>query len=63
MKVIVSIEQEFDLSDDNIFDEESMDMDTDTKVDYLVNRFAEDIDYMVKYDTIRDSIQVVYVEE
>ena len=63
MKVKISIEQEFDLNDDNIFDDESLDIDTDTKVDYLVNRFAEDIDTMVKYDSVRDGILVEYIEE
>ena len=63
MKVNISIIQTFDLDDDNIFDEESMEMDQDLKIDYLVNRFAEDIDYMVKYDTVHDAILVEYIEE
>ena len=63
MKVNISIIQTFDLDDDNIFDDESMEMDQDLKIDYLVNRFAEDIDYMVKYDTVHDAILVEYIEE
>jgi hypothetical protein len=63
MKVRIAIEQEFDLSDDNIFDEESIDMDNDLKIDYLVNRFSEDMDHMVKYDTVHDAIIVEYVED
>mgnify|MGYP003331765671 CR=1 FL=1 len=70
MKVRISIEQEFDLDDDNIFidddplfedNKDSYDM--DTRVELLVNRFAEDIDYMVKYDTVHDAILVEYIEE
>jgi hypothetical protein len=63
MKIRIAIEQEFDLGDDNIFDDESMDMDNDLKIDYLVNRFAEDMDQMVKYDNVRDAIIVEYIED
>ena len=67
MKIRIAIEQEYDLSDDNIFDDEYEldleDVSMDTKVDYLVNRFAEDIDSMVKYDEVGSAILVEYIEE
>jgi len=39
------------------------DMSDNDKVDYLVTRFAEDIDTMVKYDEVRDQILVEYIED
>ena len=63
MKVRISIEQEFDLDDPDIFDEDAAGTDVDTRVDYLVNRFCEDIDYAVKYDEVRESVRVEYIEE
>lgn len=70
MKVKISIEQEFDIDDDNIFlvddpfMEDNLDSyDLENRVDILINRFAEDIDHLVKYDTVRDAISVEYIEE
>ena len=39
------------------------DMSTEDKVDYLIARFAEDIDTMVKYDEVLGNISVEYIEE
>ena len=39
------------------------DMSTEDKVDYLIARFAEDIDTLVKYDEVRDQILVEYIED
>jgi hypothetical protein len=70
MKVRISLEQTFDIDDDNIFlvddpfMEDNLDSyDLENRVDILINRFAEDIDHMVKYDLVSDSIQVEYIED
>ena len=63
MKVKISIDSEWDLSDPDIFDEEAMETEIDTRVDYLIERFLEDIDYAVKYNEVRESIRVEYIEE
>ena len=63
MKVKISIDSEWDLSDPDIFDEEAIETSTDTKVDYLIERFLEDIDYAVKYNEVRESVRVEYIEE
>lgn len=70
MKVRISLEQTFDIDDDNIFinddpffDENQESYDIENRVDILINRFAEDIDHMVKYDLVSDSIQVEYIED
>jgi hypothetical protein len=68
MKVRISIEQTIDIDDamsndigfemygpENMSDED--------KVVYLINRFAEDIDTLVKYDEVLDNIQVEYIED
>jgi hypothetical protein len=39
------------------------DMSDDDKVDYLINRFCEDIDNLVKYDEVRSQILVEYIED
>ena len=39
------------------------DMSTEDKVDYLMARFAEDIDTMVKYNEVLDNISVEYIED
>lgn len=66
MKVRISIEQTVDIdqamSNDigfEMFGPENMS--NEDKVDYLVARFAEDIDTLVKYDEVRDNIQVEYI--
>lgn len=62
MIVKISINQEFDLNDDNIFDETNT-LDTSDKVDLLVSRFIEDIDNMVKLNETRDWVEVDYLED
>ena len=70
MKVKISIEQEFDLDndlefidDDPLFEDNKDSYDMDTRIELLVNRFCEDIDYAVKYDEVRESVRVEYIEE
>lgn len=63
MKVKISIDGEWDLSDPDIFDEEAMETSTDTRVDYLIERFLEDVDSAVRYNELRESIRVEYIEE
>ncbi len=70
MKVRIAIEQEFDLNDDMFFKdddpffEENKDSYTNIeRVDLLLNRFIEDIDYLVKYDQVSDAITVEYIED
>jgi hypothetical protein len=68
MKVKISIEQTVDIdeamSNDIGFELYGPpDMSTEDKVDYLINRFCEDIDTLVKYDEVRDQIQVEYIED
>ena len=68
MKVRIAIEQIIDI-DDAISNDIGFelygppDMSNDDKVDYLVARFAEDIDTLVKYDEVRDQILVEYIED
>lgn len=70
MKIRIAIEQEFDINDDILFKdddpffEENREQYTDEqRVDLLVNRFLEDIDYLVKYDEVDKAITVEYIEE
>jgi len=70
MKVRIAIEQEFDLSDDMFFkdddpffEENAESYTVEERVDLLVNRFLEDIDYLVKYNELIDAISVEYIEE
>jgi hypothetical protein len=70
MKVKIAIQQEFDLDsdfefidDDPYFEENRDQYDVNERVDLLVNRFLEDIDYLVKYDQVIDAITVEYIEE
>ena len=68
MKVRISIEQTVDIDDamSNDIGFEMYgppDMSTEDKVDYLIARFAEDIDTLVKYDEVRDQILVEYIED
>jgi hypothetical protein len=68
MKVRISLEQTIDIDDamSNDIGFELYgppDMSNDDKVDYLINRFCEDIDTLVKYDEVRDQIQVEYIED
>jgi hypothetical protein len=68
MKVRISIEQTIDIDDamSNDIGFELYgppDMSDDDKVDYLINRFCEDIDNLVKYDEVRSQILVEYIED
>ena len=68
MKIRIAIEQLIDvdeiLSNDISFENENLEeISMDDKVDYLVNRFCEDIDSLVKYDEVRDQIIVEYIED
>ena len=68
MKVRIAIEQVVDvdeaLSNDiefEFFGDPSMS--NANKVAYLMDRFAEDIDTLVKYDEVMDNISVEYLED
>jgi hypothetical protein len=70
MKVKVAIEQIIDIEDAfnndiafEIYGPKQEDLSDDIKVDYLINRFCEDIDYLVKYDEVRSAISVEYIED
>jgi hypothetical protein len=68
MKVRISLEQTVDiddiLSNDIGFEEYGpKDMSTEDKVDYLMARFAEDIETLVKYDEVLGNISVEYIED
>ena len=68
MKLRIAIEQVVDvdeiLSNDIEFEMFAPeDLSYDDKVDYLVNRFCEDIDSLVRYDNVRDQILVEYIED
>jgi hypothetical protein len=68
MKVRISIEQIVDVEDAMSNDIEFSlygpeNMSDDDKIDYLVTRFCEDIDSLVKYDMVRDQITVDYLED
>ena len=67
MKIRISIEQTIDLEDamSNDIGFELYgppDMSNDDKIDYLMARFAEDIDTMVKYDEVLGNISIEYIE-
>jgi len=69
MKVRISLEQTVDIDEamrfhDVGFDEYApADMSIEDKVDFLINRFAEDIDRLVKYDEVVGNISVEYIKE
>ena len=68
MKVRISLEQTVDIdmamSNDIGFEMYGPpDMSNEDKVDYLIARFAEDIDTMVKYDEVLGNISVEYIED
>ena len=68
MKVKISLEQTIDIdeamSNDIGFELYGpSDMSTEDKVDYLMARFAEDIDTMVKYDEVMGNISIEYIED
>ena len=59
MKVRISIEQTIDTDDYGFYD----DMSDENRVVYLIERFAEDIDTLVKNDEVMDNISVEYLED
>jgi hypothetical protein len=68
MKVKISLEQTIDIEDamSNDIGFEMYgptDMSTEDKVDYLIARFVEDIDTMVKYDEVLGNISIEYIED
>jgi len=68
MKIRISIEQTIDiedfLSNDTDFGMSGPnDISDDTKIDYIVDRFCQDIDSLVKYDMVKDQITVDYLED
>ena len=68
MKVRIAIEQIIDIEDamSNDIGFEMYgppDMSNDDKVDYLVTRFIEDIDNLVKYNEVSSQILVEYIED
>lgn len=70
MKIRIAIEQEYDINDDLLFldddpfFEENREQYTDEqRVELLVNRFLEDIDYLVKYNEVDQAVTVEYIEE
>ena len=67
MKVRICLEQIVDVDEAMSNDIEfelygPENMSDEDKVVYLINRFAEDIDYLVKYDEVMDNIRVEYLE-
>jgi hypothetical protein len=68
MKVRIAIEQIIDIEDamSNDIGFELYgppDMSNDDKVDYLVTRFIEDIDNLVKYNEVSNQVLVEYIED
>jgi hypothetical protein len=68
MKVRIAIEQIIDIEDamSNDIGFEMYgppDMSNDDKVDYLVTRFIEDIDNLVKYNEVSSQVLVEYIED
>jgi hypothetical protein len=68
MKVRISLEQTIDIDDamsnDIGFEMYGPDnMSNEDKVDYLIARFAEDIDTMVKYNEVLPNISVEYIKD
>jgi len=68
MKIRISIEQIVDI-DDFLSNDIEYGMcgpqliDDDTKIDYIIDRFCQDIDSLVKYDEVRSQITVDYLED
>ena len=70
MKVRIAIEQEYDvnndllfLDDDPLFEENRDSYTTEERVQLLLNRFLEDIDYLVKYNEVDQAVIVEYIED
>lgn len=63
MKIKVSISREFDTEEWK--DEDSFypaNLDPDLEVQYAINMFAEDIDYLVKYNEVVEAASVEIYE-
>ena len=68
MKVRIAIEQVVDIdeamSNDIGFEMYGPEnMSTEDKVDYLIARFVEDIDTLVRYDEVIHQVSVEYIED
>lgn len=68
MKVRIAIEQVVDIdeamSNDIGFEMYGPEnMSTEDKVDYLITRFVEDIDTLVKHDEVIHQVSVEYIED
>ena len=68
MKVRIAIEQVVDIdeamSNDIGFEMYGPEnMSTEDKVDYLITRFVEDIDTLVKHDEVIHQVLVEYIED
>jgi hypothetical protein len=68
MRIKISIEQTVDvdqaMSNDPGFELYGPEnLSDDIKIEYLLERFAEDIDTLVKYNEVREQIQVEYIED
>lgn len=70
MKIRIAIETEYDINDDNIFkdddpffDENAESYTIEERTELLVNRFLEDIDYLVKYNEVDQALTVEYIED
>ena len=68
MKIRIAIEQEYDLDNDNIFTDddpfyEDNEYSNEDKIDLLLSRFVEDIDYLVKYDEVSQAVTWDNIEE
>ena len=57
MKIRILIQQQVD-TDDFEFDDP---INIDNNINYLVDRFAEDIDRLVKDNIVRDQVEVEYM--
>ena len=63
MKIKVFISREFDT--DEWKDEDSFypsDLDPDLEIQYAINMFAEDIDYLVKYNEVAEAARVEVIK-
>ncbi len=70
MKIRIAIEQEYDINDDLLFldddpffDDNKEQYTDEQRVELLLNRFLEDIDYLVKYNEVDQAVIVEYIED
>ena len=54
MKITVSITRQFDTDDDH----EGLFYGLSNPADFAIDLFAEDMDYLVKYNEVRDAVSV-----